>query len=129
MRFCHPEPYAFAQDELREGSAFVQPTSRFFGLRPQNDNAFGIEQLERAGIDAAVDQEILAGDVACLDAAQVGAQLAELLGSAEAAGRDLLFPLALYPLRRLALLLCRKLGVADQPVGPEAPGEQVVDRD
>ena len=73
MGFCHPE--------RSEGSAFVQPTSRFFGLRPQNDNAFWIGQLERAGIDAAVDQEILAGDVPRLDAAQVGAELAELLGS------------------------------------------------
>src|SRR6266851_10428526 len=87
------------------------------------------ERSERAGVDAAVDQEILAGDVAGLDAAQVGAELAELLGRAEAPGRDLLFPLALDLLRRPALLLRRKLGVADQPVGPEASGKQVVDRD
>src|SRR5882724_375356 len=121
MRFRHPE--------RSEGSAFVQPTSRFFGLRPQNDNAFWIGQLERAGIDTAVDQEILAGDIARLDAAQVGAELAELLGGAEAAGRDLFFPLALDLLRSPALLLRRKLGVADQPVGPEATGEEVVDGD
>src|SRR5712691_1658410 len=87
------------------------------------------ERSERAGVDAAVDQEILAGDIARLHAAQVGAELAELLGRAEAAGRDLLFPLALDLLRRPALLLRRELGVADQPVGPEAPGEEVVDRD
>src|SRR5882672_7028637 len=87
------------------------------------------DALERAGVDAAVDQEILAGDVARLDAAQVGAELAELLGGAEAAGRDLLFPLALDLLRGPALLLRSKLGVADQPVGPEAPREEVVDGD
>src|SRR6267143_3231261 len=121
MVFCHPE--------RSEESAFVQATSRFFGLRPQNEYAYWIGQLERAGIDTAVDQEILAGDVARLDAAQVGAELAELLGRAEAAGRDLFFPLALDLLRSLALLLRRKLGVADQPVGPEAPGKQVVDGD
>src|SRR2546430_9293827 len=70
MRSCHPE--------RSEGSAFVQAKSRFFGLRPRNDDAFWIGQLERARVDAAVDQEILSGDVAGLDAAQIGAELAEL---------------------------------------------------
>src|SRR5258706_4631163 len=121
IKFRHPG--------RREGSDFVQPTSRFFGLRPQNENAFWIGQLERAGIDTAVDQEILAGDVARLDAAKVGAELAELLGGAEAAGRDLFFPFAFDLLRSFALLLRRNLSVADQPVGPEAPREQVVDGD
>src|SRR3977135_4480199 len=97
MRSCHPE--------RSEGSAFVQPKSRFFGLRPQNDNTFWNGRLERAGVDAAVYQEILAGDVARLDAAQVGAELAELLGRAEAAGRELLFPLALGILRRRCALI------------------------
>src|SRR5206468_1669730 len=41
---------------------------------------------ERAGVDAAVDQEILAGDVARLHAAQIGAELAEFLGRAEEFG-------------------------------------------
>src|SRR6266849_665089 len=85
--------------------------------------------LEGTGVDAAVDQEVLAGDVARLDAAQIGAELAELLGRAEAAGRNRLLPLALDLLGRLALLLRGKLGVADEPVGPEAPGKDIVDRD
>src|SRR6266705_5657225 len=85
--------------------------------------------LEGTGVDAAVDQEILAGDVARLDAAQIGAELAELLGRAEAAGGNRLLPLALDLLGRLALLLRGKLGVALQPVGPEAPGKDIVDRD
>jgi len=32
---CHPEPFDYAQDKLREGS---HTTERFFGLRPQNDS-------------------------------------------------------------------------------------------
>ena len=31
---CHPEPFEFSQDKLREGSRYP---SRFFGLWPQND--------------------------------------------------------------------------------------------
>src|SRR6267378_2909896 len=121
MGFCHPE--------RSEGSAFVQPTSRFFGLRPQNDDAFWIGQLERAGIGTAVDQEILAGDVARLDAAQVGAELAELLGRAEAARGNRFLDVPPHLFHGLAFLLRGELGVALQPVCPEAPGEQVVDRD
>src|SRR6266511_1725755 len=85
--------------------------------------------LERAGIDAAVDQEILAGDVARLDAAQIGAQLAELLGRAEAARGNRLLDVPPHLFHGPAFLLRGELGVALQPVGPEAPGEQVVDRD
>src|SRR6266849_8059672 len=85
--------------------------------------------LERAGIDAAVDQEILSGDVARLDAAQVGAELAELLGRAEAARRNRFLDVPPHLFDGLALLLRGELGVALQPVGPEAPREQVVDRD
>src|SRR2546425_9338151 len=77
--------------------------------------------LERAGIDAAVDQEILSGDVARLDAAQVGAELAELLGRAEAAGRNRFLDVPPHLFHGLALLLRGELGVALQPVGPEAP--------
>src|SRR6195256_826644 len=121
MRSCHPE--------RSEGSAFVQPKSRFFGLRPQNDNTFWNGRLERAGVDAAVDQEILAGDVARLDAAQVGTELAELLGRAEAAGGNRFLDVPPHLFHGLAFLLRGELGVALQPVCPEAPGEQVVDRD
>src|SRR5260221_4635446 len=83
--------------------------------------------LEGTGVDAAVDQEVLAGDVPRLDAAQVGAELAELLGRAEAAGGNRLLPLALDLLGRLALLLRGQLGVADQPVGPETARKELVD--
>src|SRR5258706_998363 len=83
--------------------------------------------LEGTGVDAAVDQEVLAGDVARLGAAQIGAELAELLGRAEAAGGNRLLPLALDLLGRLALLLPGKLGVAYQPVGPQGPGYDIFD--
>src|SRR3989475_8607762 len=85
--------------------------------------------LERARVDAAVDQEILAGHGARLDAAQIGAELAELLGRTEAARGNRFLDVAPHLFHGLALLLRRELGVALQPVGPEAPGEQVVDRD
>src|SRR5216110_2628961 len=87
------------------------------------------ERSERAGVDAAVDQEILAGDVARLHAAQICAELAELFGRAEAARRNRLLDIPPHLLCGLALLFRAELGVALQPVGPEAPGEQVVDRD
>src|SRR5213593_943830 len=87
------------------------------------------ERSERAGVDAAVDQEILAGDVARLHAAQVGAELAELLGRAEAARGNRFLDVPPHLFHGLTLLLRGELGVALQPVGPEAPGEQVVDRD
>lgn len=38
---CHPELFGFAQDKLSEGSCV---SSRFFGLRSQNDNLFGVFQ-------------------------------------------------------------------------------------
>src|SRR6266853_1979609 len=87
------------------------------------------ERSERAGVDAAVDQEILAGNVARLHAAQIGAELAELLGRAEAARGNRLLDVPPHLFHGLAFLLRGELGVALQPVGPEAPGEQVVDRD
>src|SRR6266702_7731970 len=87
------------------------------------------ERSERAGVDAAVDQEILARDVARLHAAQKGAQLAELLGRADTARRNRLLDVPPHLFHGLAFLLRGELGVALQPVGPEAPGEQVVDRD
>src|SRR5947209_18316709 len=87
------------------------------------------ERSERAGVDAAVDQEILAGDVARLHAAQIRAELAELLGGAEAARGNRFLDVPPHLFHGLALLLGGELGVALQPVGPEAPGEQVVDRD
>src|SRR6266705_246280 len=85
--------------------------------------------LEGTGIDAAVDQEILAGDVARLDAAQVRAQLAALLGRAEAARRNRFLEFPPHLFHGLALFLRGDLGVALQPVGPETHREQVVDRD
>src|SRR6266705_5729572 len=85
--------------------------------------------LEGTGVDAAVNQEILAGDVARLHAAKIGAELAELLGRAEAARRNRFLDVPPHLLHGLAFLLRGELGVALQPVGPEAPGEQVVDRD
>src|SRR6267142_5818905 len=79
--------------------------------------------LESAGVDAAVDEEILPGDIAGLGAAQIGAQVAEFLGRAEAARRDRFFKIPLDLLDGLALLLRVELGVALQTIGPEPPGE------
>src|SRR5437867_13258434 len=80
---------------------------------------------ERAGVEAPVDQEILAGDEARQHAAQIGAELAEFLGRPEAARRNRFLDVAPHLFHGLALLLRGELGVALQPVGPEAPGEQV----
>src|SRR5437588_9206244 len=44
--------------------------------------------LERTGVGATVDEEVLAGDVALLCAAKVRARFAELRRIAEPAGRD-----------------------------------------
>src|SRR6267142_439394 len=85
--------------------------------------------LESAGVDAAVDEEILPGDVAGLGAAQIRAQIAEFLGRPEAARRDRLLQIPLDVLDAPALLLRVELGVALQPVGPEPPGEDIVDGD
>src|SRR5690348_4830194 len=85
--------------------------------------------LECAGVDAAVDEEILPGDVARLGAAQIGAQIAELLGSAEAARGYRFLQIAPDFLHGPAFLLRIELGVALQPVGPEPAGEEIVDGD
>src|SRR5574342_1273391 len=84
---------------------------------------------EGTGVDTAVDQQVLSGYVGCLHAAQVGAQIAEFLGRAEAPCRNRLLQVPLDLLHGPALLLGVELGVALQPVGPEASGEQVVDGD
>src|SRR5690606_12274228 len=83
---------------------------------------------ERPGIRTAVDQEVLARDVAGLGAAQEGTGLAELHLVAVAAGR-LGRP---TPLARLldadAGALRRGLHEGGEPVGVEHTGQQVVDR-
>src|SRR5882672_2348734 len=85
--------------------------------------------LERAGVDAAVDEEILPGDVARLRAAQVGAQVAELLGRAEAARGNRLLEVPLDLFHAQAFFLRVELRIALQAVGPESAREDVVDGD
>src|SRR5690606_18799384 len=84
---------------------------------------------ERAGVEAAVDQEVLAGDVARLGAADEGAQLAKLLGRAEPPGRNLRERFGLDLRDRTARSLRRERHAGAQPIGVEASGQDVVDRD
>ena len=75
-----------------------------------------MRRLERSRVNAAVDQEILAGDIARLGAAQIGAQLAELLGRSEPAGGNRLFQLPFDFLHGLAFeFLGRLRGVFEAP--------------
>src|SRR5437773_1228434 len=83
----------------------------------------------RAGILAAVHQQILAGDVAGVHAAQEGAGRAELLRRAEAAGRIELGARLVFLLVALAALGGARFVGAAQPVGVERAGQQAVDGD
>src|SRR4051794_1982893 len=83
--------------------------------------------LERARECAAVEQEVLARDVAGLRAAKVGAGIAEFLDRAEAAGRVGLGANLSELVRRLSRLLRVELEVAAQPVGLERAGQEIVD--
>src|SRR5258706_5862492 len=83
--------------------------------------------LERAGVVAAIDQKILAGEVARLCAAKISAVVAEFLGGAETAGGTAFLARALELLGRLALLLGVELEVRAQAIGPHRARQQVVD--
>src|SRR6267378_1629835 len=82
---------------------------------------------ERPRVGAAVQQQILAGNVTRLRAAQIGAGIAEFLDAAEAARRVRLgaglAQLLVAPAARLGV----ELEVRAQPVGVERAGQQVVD--
>src|SRR5262249_18304388 len=85
-------------------------------------------RLERPRVRAAVEHEVLPGDVAGLGAANEGADLAELLRRAEASGRVLGPALAGDLLERLAARLGLRLDIGAEPIGVERAGEDVVDR-
>src|SRR5207302_8933126 len=82
---------------------------------------------ERPRVSTAVEQQILAGNVTCLRAAQVGAGIAELLDAAEAARRVRLGARLAQLLVALAARLGVVLEVRAQPVGVERAGQQVID--
>src|SRR5205823_6835938 len=82
---------------------------------------------ERPRIGAAVQQQVLAGNVTRLRAAQVGAGIAEFLDAAEAARRVRLGAGLAQLLVALAARLGVELEVRAQPVGVERAGQQVVD--
>src|SRR5262249_33234801 len=72
---------------------------------------------EGAGVDAAVDQEVLAGDVAGLRAAEKGAGVAEFLRRAEASRGNGFLQALPHFFHRLAFFPGLEFGVALQPVG------------
>src|SRR5579863_1537089 len=83
--------------------------------------------LKRPRKRAAVDQDVLAGDVARLSAGEEGAEFAELFRSPEALGRDR--RLALAPRRRFgnSARLGLLLKAAPQAVGVEGAGLDRID--
>src|SRR5690606_39105970 len=84
---------------------------------------------EGARREAAVDPQILAGDVAGMGRAQEGAGVAELLGRAETAGGDArVLALAVFLDADAGLLGAEFRGGANA-VGVELAGKQVVDGD
>src|SRR6266851_6290383 len=84
---------------------------------------------ERPRIGAAVQQPILAGDIAGLDTTQEGAGGAEFVGAAEAPSRVLLHALRRDGVGALAGALGGMGDGRAQAVGVERSGQQIVDRD
>src|ERR1700674_4297984 len=86
--------------------------------------------LKRAGERAAVEQDILAGDKACLGAAQKRAGEAKFLGIAEASGGIEFRPFRQHLIHTdtafLGFRLCNR---AAQPVGIEWTRQQAIDGD
>ena len=84
---------------------------------------------QRAGEGAAVDQQVLPGDVAGMGRAQEGAELAEL-GGRRRTGRPGRRPCRALDLARASRPRRCGIGgeVAGEPVGGEAAGQDVVDR-
>src|SRR5476651_451750 len=76
-----------------------------------------------------VDQNALARDVAGVSAAQVGTEPSHFQGIAKTLRRQLRPACGEGLLRAHSLLLGPEGEVADQPVGGEGPGQDVVDRD
>src|SRR6266851_6412163 len=83
----------------------------------------------RTRVLAAVHQQVLAGDIARVRAAQEGAGRAEFLGRAEAAGRIHLGAGRVLIVIALAALGGARLVSAAQPIGVERTGQQAVDGD
>src|SRR4051812_38638766 len=82
-----------------------------------------------AGVGAAIDQDVLAGDVAGVRAAKEGARRTEFLRAAEAQGRDRLAAQVGHFVHRLSAFLRAALQRRAQAVGVECAGQEVVDRD
>ena len=83
---------------------------------------------ERPGVGAAVDQQVLRGDVAGVDRAQKRTELAELVGIAEAQRGDGV-TCGLLDLRQRQVASLGSSGeVGRQPVGGEPAGQDIVDR-
>src|SRR5258708_9071306 len=82
---------------------------------------------ERPGVRTPIDEKILPRNVARLSTAKVGAVVAELLGGAEAPGRNALLAGALRFLGGFAPFPFVVLDVGPQAVGPHCTREQVVD--
>src|SRR5213075_374454 len=83
--------------------------------------------LERARVRAAIDQEVLAGDVARLRAAEIGAGVAEFGGIAEPPGRDGAQPIRRHLLLRQPGRLGKTGDRLSGSVGEERARQQVVD--
>src|SRR5688572_1999909 len=83
---------------------------------------------EGSWISPAVEQQVLAGNVPRLRAAEIGAGVAELLNGAEPF-RRIRLPAGLGQVgRALAQPLGVELEVGAQPVGVERAGQEAVDR-
>src|SRR5256885_1648262 len=84
---------------------------------------------EGPGIGPAVHQQVLAGNVTRLRAAEICAGVAELLRGAEAPGRIRFRAAAAQLVVALAACLGVEFEVGAQAIGVERPRQQVVDRD
>src|SRR5579864_1322104 len=91
--------------------------------------AQAVSDLQRSREGAAVEHDVLTGDVAGLGAAQERAEQAELFRFAETTARIELGTLGLQLFRRDAALLGLGLRDAAQAVGVERPGQEPVDGD
>ena len=88
-----------------------------------------IRRSESRGVEAAVEQYILAGDVGGVDAAEKGAGLAEFVGGAEALGGNLGLGFGGDFRFGFAGILGGPLQPAAQALGIEIARQQVVDGD
>src|SRR5262245_23926191 len=85
--------------------------------------------LERGREEAAVDEDVLAGDVAGMDRAQEGADLAEFRGGAETARRDGGDVMRDHDVDVVAVCARPIPMTGGEPLGVHLAGEDVVDSD